>query len=239
LIHIAGYNFKQFQTKSNHFEPLLTVALLASITISQQAFAKIYPFTLSLAQAQTGQPAFSLPRLARTWNATLKQGTMHTRPTLPDASTVVSTPFLQNGGGETHHPISFTGKIAVSLQHRWRYWQVVNHNDRRANLHTRRFLELVDTEYKGEHRPIAYARWLHLSDIQLRKCCQACLAASPGECIGIRIGMEAVALLTDPLLSIKEIALELGFKDANYFTRFFRKNFLLTPTAFREGLLVR
>ena len=42
-------------------------------------------------------------------------------------------------------------------------------------------------------------------------------------------------LLLSTVLSVKEIADEVGFTDANYFTRLFRQNFGISPTDFRKN----
>lgn len=44
----------------------------------------------------------------------------------------------------------------------------------------------------------------------------------------------AKELLKDQSLSMKEICLEVGYGDPNYFSRIFKKNFGLTPTEYRE-----
>jgi AraC family transcriptional activator of pobA len=46
--------------------------------------------------------------------------------------------------------------------------------------------------------------------------------------------MEARRYLAFSNLSIAEIGYELGFQDANYFTRFFRLHEKMTPAAFRK-----
>jgi AraC family transcriptional activator of pobA len=90
--------------------------------------------------------------------------------------------------------------------------------------------------YRVEHRPVEYARMLCLSPGQLRKSCRQAQGFPPLHFIQHRIGMGAVSLLAHSQLSIQEIAWELGFEDADYFSRFFHKKFLFTPTAFRRAL---
>ena len=51
--------------------------------------------------------------------------------------------------------------------------------------------------------------------------------------ISKRIVIEAKYLLSSTTLSVKEIAYELGFEDANYFISFFKKEQQTTPTQYR------
>ena len=44
----------------------------------------------------------------------------------------------------------------------------------------------------------------------------------------------AKELLKDERCSMKEICLEVGYSDPNYFSRIFKKNFGVTPTEYRE-----
>lgn len=43
-------------------------------------------------------------------------------------------------------------------------------------------------------------------------------------------------LLSDPHLSVTEIAEQLGFADQSYLTRFFRRHTGMSPKAFRAGI---
>ena len=45
----------------------------------------------------------------------------------------------------------------------------------------------------------------------------------------------AKELLSDGRLSMKEICMEVGYGDPNYFSRIFKKCVGVTPTEFREG----
>lgn len=51
-----------------------------------------------------------------------------------------------------------------------------------------------------------------------------------------RIRMESAKELLRSELSIKEVAVEVGYKDSNYFSRIFKKCVGVTPTEFKEGI---
>ena len=48
-----------------------------------------------------------------------------------------------------------------------------------------------------------------------------------------RVVLEIKRMLVDQNLSINEIAIDMGFEDYSYFSRFFKKHVQLSPTAFR------
>lgn len=58
--------------------------------------------------------------------------------------------------------------------------------------------------------------------------------SSPQEHIRQRVVAEAKKRLKDPAMSVSEIAYSIGFGYPTYFTRFFRKETGMTPTAFRN-----
>ena len=45
---------------------------------------------------------------------------------------------------------------------------------------------------------------------------------------------QAKKLLSDTSMSMKEICMEVGYSDANYFSRAFKKNVGLSPTEYKE-----
>lgn len=47
----------------------------------------------------------------------------------------------------------------------------------------------------------------------------------------------AKKLLADPMINIKDISTKAGYRDANYFTRLFKRKTGMTPSEFRSGVL--
>ena len=50
---------------------------------------------------------------------------------------------------------------------------------------------------------------------------------------------KAKKLLENPLINIKDICFESGYRDANYFTRVFKRQTGMTPSEYRNGVMQR
>jgi AraC family transcriptional activator of pobA len=70
----------------------------------------------------------------------------------------------------------------------------------------------------------------------MSRLCQEQLGMTPMTLINARLILEAKRELAHSGLSVKEIAHDLGFSDAGYFSRFFRNHTKLSPSGFRECL---
>lgn len=109
----------------------------------------------------------------------------------------------------------------------------------RAQRHARRFHELVEQHFREQREIGFYASVLGITPTQLTRVCRAALGLSPLGVIHRRLMTEAERDLAYTSLSIKEIALMLGFADAAYFSRYFARHAGLTPSAYREAAHVR
>jgi len=89
----------------------------------------------------------------------------------------------------------------------------------------------------AENGPKDYAELLYITPNHLNALCKDLLGIQAGEVIRNRILLEAKRLLTNPLLTITEIALQLNFNDNSYFTKFFKKSTGITPEEFRKNTL--
>jgi AraC family transcriptional activator of pobA len=99
------------------------------------------------------------------------------------------------------------------------------------------FQKLVDLNYTTLKLPKDYAELLYITPNHLNAVCKDLLGVQAGEVIRNRISLEAKRLLTNPQLSIAEIAYALNFSDNSYFTKFFKKTENITPEEFRKRLL--
>jgi AraC family transcriptional activator of pobA len=96
-----------------------------------------------------------------------------------------------------------------------------------------RFRDLVNQHYGENLRLHEYASMMAVSVSQLRSVCTSALGQSPTKIIHSRIVTEAKRSLIFSDLPVEQIAFRLGFDDAAYFTRFFRREVGQTPSHFR------
>ncbi|MGC3963995.1 MAG: helix-turn-helix domain-containing protein [Rhodocyclaceae bacterium] len=98
---------------------------------------------------------------------------------------------------------------------------------------TDRFRELIHHHYRENLHLQEYASMMAVSKAQLRAACLAATGSGPNKLIHARIITEAKRNLIFGSMSIEQIAYDLGFVDAAYFTRFFRKEVGQSPSQFR------
>ena len=100
--------------------------------------------------------------------------------------------------------------------------------------HYERLRLLVEENY-ARHWPVTrYAHALGLGVARLNSLCRAESGHSLRTLLAQRLALEARRRLAHLALPVGGIALELGFRDAAYFSRFFRRHAGCTPLAFRR-----
>jgi len=99
------------------------------------------------------------------------------------------------------------------------------------------FRKLIETHYKTLKLPKDYAALLYITPNHLNAVCKDLLGQQSGELIRNRVILETKRLLTNPQLTITEIASDLNFSDNSYFTKFFKKAEGITPEEFRKNIL--
>jgi AraC family transcriptional activator of pobA len=104
----------------------------------------------------------------------------------------------------------------------------------RAAMHLARYRELVETAYRSQPSLAALAHQLGITPTQLNRVCRQLTGRSALALLHARVLLEAQRDLAYTTLSIKQVALGLGFGDAGYFTRFFQRLSGRTPTAWRS-----
>jgi AraC family transcriptional regulator, transcriptional activator of pobA len=96
------------------------------------------------------------------------------------------------------------------------------------------FRQLIGEHHKETKNVSDYARMLNMSPVCLNALSKNISGLTAGEQIRNHIISEAKRLLHNTTLSAKEIAYTLGFEDAPYFSRFFKKYTGQTLLEFRE-----
>lgn len=95
---------------------------------------------------------------------------------------------------------------------------------------------LIENDFKKHREASYYAEQMNLSMKQLNTLCKNAVAKTSSQLVIDRVILEAKRLLTHSDLNISEIAYELEFEDASYFSRLFKKKTSLTPEHFRKQL---
>ena len=103
----------------------------------------------------------------------------------------------------------------------------------RALDHVRRLQALVETRFRQQPGLGELAGVLGITTTQLNRLCHQVLGHSALGVLHGRLVLEAQRDLAYTTLSIKQIALGLGFADAAYFTRFFQRQTGHPPSAWR------
>ena len=96
------------------------------------------------------------------------------------------------------------------------------------------FSLLVEQNYKTLHAVTDYAHRLGISPKSLAKHFQKLGSQTPSDFIKGRIILEAKRQLIYTSDSVKQIAYSLGFNDAAYFNRFFKKATSKSPLQFKK-----
>ncbi|PKR59702.1 helix-turn-helix domain-containing protein [Thalassospira lohafexi] len=98
----------------------------------------------------------------------------------------------------------------------------------------RKFQALVETFYK-QHKPLEfYAREIGITTTQLNRIAKDIYGMTASEVLQNRLMLEAKRTLIYTDIAIQQIADELGFRDAGYFSRFFAKHAGIPPAEFRR-----
>lgn len=108
---------------------------------------------------------------------------------------------------------------------------------KRPAVITVQFNSLLSANYKTMKSPSQYASRLNISPSYLNEVIKRTTGLTVSDCIQNEIIVHAKRLLFHTNLSVKEVALELGYEDWAYFTRLFTKSSSLSPMQFRKKYL--
>lgn len=96
------------------------------------------------------------------------------------------------------------------------------------------FAALVERDFRSGKTIHDYAQELGVTATHLTRSCNAACGRSASALLTDRLHFEARRLLLETRRPVKDIATDLGFRSAAYFTRAFQKQTGLTPSAFRR-----
>ena len=112
---------------------------------------------------------------------------------------------------------------------------LLRHSARAVDI-TKKFKQLLRHNFKAMKKPSEFAAELNITASHLNDTVKSVTGFSITYYIQQELMREAQRLLSQPDLTIKEIADSLGFEDAKYFTRLFSKVTGVAPGAFRKRL---
>ncbi|MBD2715330.1 helix-turn-helix domain-containing protein [Microvirga sp. STR05] len=104
-----------------------------------------------------------------------------------------------------------------------------------ALLQIREFGLLLNQHFRAEKTVRYYAERLHLTANHLNAVCRRILNKTASRLIQERVIAEATRLLAHSAQSVAQVAYAVGFEDASYFARYFRKHTGQTPESFRHN----
>ncbi len=96
------------------------------------------------------------------------------------------------------------------------------------------FIQLLEENFRRQHEVSFYAKELHITANQLSRLLQQLIGRSAKRIILERILLEAKRYLQFTELSIKEVAVLLGYDDPYHFSKLFKQEQQLSPQAYRE-----
>jgi len=99
----------------------------------------------------------------------------------------------------------------------------------------KRFVDMLDEYFSKEHSVKFYAEQLAMHPNHLNALIKKHTGLSAKESIQNRILLEIKHLLHSTKLSIKQISDQMGFRDPNYFTTFFKRAEKLSPGNYRSS----
>jgi AraC-like DNA-binding protein len=100
---------------------------------------------------------------------------------------------------------------------------------------TRELVNAVEEHFQRKHRPADYAKLLNVTVKTLNRMAKQHLEKTVGDMISERIITQARHELYLSDKPVKQIALELGFNDVAYFSRFFKIRTAVSPDIYRKS----
>ncbi|MGO4772200.1 helix-turn-helix domain-containing protein [Flavobacterium sp. W22_SRS_FK3] len=115
-----------------------------------------------------------------------------------------------------------------------KYSEAYSHQTHSYNIKINTFEKLLELHFKTEKSAVFYADKLNITLKHLNRICNEILQKTTSEVIMNRVILEIKRMLIDRQLAVNEIASAMGYDDYSYFSRVFKKQTGVSPTAFRE-----
>ena len=106
----------------------------------------------------------------------------------------------------------------------------ISRNDKQIT----RFIKLLNSQFEIYHNVSDYSNQLGIKPKSLLRLCKKEGLKNPVDIIKLKLLSEAKNQLLFTNKSIKDICFDLGFSDPAYFSRFFKKNGLISAQNFRR-----
>lgn len=104
-----------------------------------------------------------------------------------------------------------------------------------AHYIIRKLVNAIEEHFQHKHRPSDYAKLLNITVKTLNRLARQHLSKTVSEMIAERIITQAKHELYLSEKPVKQIALELGFHDVAYFSRFFKIRTSISPDVYRKS----
>ncbi|QHE84407.1 AraC family transcriptional regulator [Hydrogenophaga sp. BPS33] len=147
--------------------------------------------------------------------------------------TQVAQEFRAQSPGRVHALLACATLLAVQfLRRRGEQFRRERGQGARDAL-LQRYRGLVEQHYR-EHRPLSfYAEALGVTPDHLSRTCRSATKQSALHILHERLMLEARRLLAYSSMPVTEVALQLGYDDAAYFSKFFNRSVGHTPSEYR------
>jgi len=89
--------------------------------------------------------------------------------------------------------------------------------------HFKHFNKLLEQHFRAQHSPKFYADALLITTKHLHRICEMNTGKNPSRFIADRIVLEAKRMLVSETMTVREIALQLGYENPDYFHTIFKK----------------
>ena len=109
-----------------------------------------------------------------------------------------------------------------------------NHNSMRSEQTTNKFIDLLEKNYKQQHRVEFYANKMNISMDTLNNHISAVMKRTVGKVIKERIVLEAKRQLIYSDKTVNQVSYLLNFEDDSYFIRFFKREVGITPHKYKK-----